>query len=197
MIRLDQVELATIAYWGYRTAVYAAFFYFILQAYRRGIAVFYDKRLKLTDTSDKDLVSWGITISVMFVLQWIDHLLHFSLIGLEMDYLLRRRLFYVIKLSLALFFIFIIIALHTLRGCTFSRLSRLSMYLVIPSATVNFMQLIFRGYLESEALRPWIVIVIVSVQICYFVAIFSYLAMQLFADYKRYIRGRKNDQEEC
>ncbi|WP_152614598.1 hypothetical protein [Pseudoalteromonas luteoviolacea] len=121
----------------------------------------------------------------LFVMQLIDHILQYSLVALDLDYVVRRRLFYFSRLFSIGIFIVSVVALHSLRGCSFSRYSRAIVYVLLPISTTTLIQLVLRGYLDIEVFRPWHRLVACISQLAYPIIIFSFIASQLYADFKQ------------
>ncbi|KID55661.1 hypothetical protein JF50_14775 [Pseudoalteromonas luteoviolacea] len=182
---VDFLIVSGVLYKGLQASLFIAFLYTLYVTRRRGYGFFCDRRHKLDNPADRDLVSWHITIVTLFVMQLIDHILQYSLVALDLDYVVRRRLFYFSRLFSIGIFIVSVVALHSLRGCSFSRYSRAIVYVLLPISTTTLIQLVLRGYLDIEVFRPWHRLVACISQLAYPIIIFSFIASQLYADFKQ------------
>ncbi|MBQ4834948.1 hypothetical protein [Pseudoalteromonas luteoviolacea] len=163
-------------------------FYFIYEIKRHDVSMFYDKSRELKSDDDKDLVSWGITFCVVYIMQFIDNPMHIAIIGLDMDYILRRRLFYLLKICTGLVIFFAIYALHALRGCSFSQATRFIYYIYLLLITVHFLQFILRGYMETNILSP---LYRANASLCYLYLTITILTLPISRLYRRWYTARK------
>ncbi|MDK2597244.1 hypothetical protein [Pseudoalteromonas obscura] len=152
---MPELELYNlIALRGFQVCVFSIAIYFAFVAKKKGIAFLYDKRFKLNSDYSIKLVSYWITFGVIFVLHLGDEQINYAIITADVDYIFRRRLFYLVRVWIVLMFLTSVYALHSLRGCPFSYTTRLVYYLSMLVATISFAQFILRGYLHTDILSP-------------------------------------------
>lgn len=165
-----------------------ALFYLIYEVKCHGAAIFYDRTIELKTETDKNLVSWGITFSILYIMQFADNPMNHAIIDLDVDYLFRRKLFYLMKMGFGLMFFISLYALHALRGCSFSRVTRSIFYLYTVLITIHFLQFILRGYIETDVLSP---LYRLNAMLSYFlvtITMLSHPVSQLYCRHKEKVR---------
>ncbi|KZN41064.1 hypothetical protein [Pseudoalteromonas luteoviolacea] len=142
---------------------------------KRGARIFFNTRYKLEGKDEHDYVSWSFTLLVFALFNYIDTAITASIISLDTDYLLRRKLFYLSKVFFFLLLYLSLYALHAMRSCSFSATARIAYYLGLIPITLYMFQLISRGYYD--------VTLISSVYFKLMISIYASLACVLYTYY--------------
>lgn len=186
MSLLTETELLnTIAFRGLQISLVLVFIYFVVTAKGQRVVRIYDKQFEIKTEQEQCFVSFWITFFCLFIHILIDEQVSNTIIAADLDYLLRRKIFYFLKLSCTLVFIVSIYAVHLLRRCPYSPATRVVFYISIPVASIFFVQLILRGYLEIEALVPlyhWLAIVQCFVLS---IVVLSYPVKEIYQSYRK------------
>ncbi|KZN32269.1 hypothetical protein N483_03730 [Pseudoalteromonas luteoviolacea NCIMB 1944] len=173
-----------VALRGLHLSVFCIAIYFAFVAKQKGIAFLYDKRFKLNSDDNIKLVSYWVTFGVIFVLLLGFDKINYAIITADLDYMFRRRLFYLVKVWIVLMFLASIYALHSLRGCPFSKSTRLIFYIYISIATLSFVQLVLRGYLHTDILMPAYRVFNAVHNVLISITLLSYPAKELYQSYR-------------
>ncbi|KZN62883.1 hypothetical protein N473_18380 [Pseudoalteromonas luteoviolacea CPMOR-1] len=159
---IETALLNAIVFRGLQISLVLALIYFVFTAKSQRVARIYDKRFELKTKQEQCFASFWITFFCLFIYILIDEQITNTIIAADLDYLLRRKLFYFFRICGVLMFLVSVYSLHSLRQCAFSPATRIAFYISIPVVSIFFLQLILRGYLEIEALVPlyrWLAIV--------------------------------------
>ncbi|OCQ22148.1 hypothetical protein A7985_10185 [Pseudoalteromonas luteoviolacea] len=143
------VELyANVAYIAVDVVLFISFVYLVFRVKETGIRVFYHRGYKLKSKRDHDFISWCFTLIVYTLFNYIDTIMTGLIISLDTDYLLRRKLFYLSKIFFFILLYVSLYALHVMRGCSFSMITRSAYCLGLIPITLYLIQLISRGYYD-------------------------------------------------
>ncbi|MDK2597245.1 hypothetical protein [Pseudoalteromonas obscura] len=185
MSQMPEMELYDfIALRGFHLSVFCIAIYFAFVAKKKGIAFLYDKRFKLDSDYNIKQVSYWITFGVIFVFHFSFDKINYAIITADLDYMFRRRLFYLVRVWIVLVFLASIYALHSLRGCPFSQTTRMIFYITISVATLSFVQLILRGYLHTDIFSPVYRGVTAVHNVLISITLLSYPAKELYQSYR-------------
>jgi len=149
--------------------------FIIIGIKQRGMRIFFNTQYKLSGKDEHDYVSWSYTLLVFALFNYIDTTITASIISLDTDYLLRRKLFYLSKIFFFLLLYLSLYALHAMRSCSFSATTRMAFYLGLLPITLYMIQLISRGYYD--------VTVISAVNYKLTISIYATLACVLYTYY--------------
>ncbi|ESP94570.1 hypothetical protein N483_03715 [Pseudoalteromonas luteoviolacea NCIMB 1944] len=141
-----------IAVRAYQLVVPVVFIYLIFMLKKKGVRFFYDRNQAVKTDSEKSLISWSITVWTIVMLYMTDGYVNQAILDADMDYLVRRRLFYFTKMCFLTAFMICIYTLHRLRNISFSQSTRVVLYSSTCNITMFFAQFILRGYLENDIL---------------------------------------------
>ncbi|KZN52961.1 hypothetical protein N476_09255 [Pseudoalteromonas luteoviolacea H33] len=148
------VLINLIVFYGFQISLFITLLYFLYELNRTGFSKLYDKSYELNSDFDKRFVSWSLTFIVIAILHFTDMPVNDAILDADMDQTLRRRLFYFLKMCFSFTSIVCIYVFHHLRGCPFSSTARNCIYVIIPTMTINFVELVSRGYLDVNSFIP-------------------------------------------
>jgi hypothetical protein len=126
---------------------------FLLYSFKQHrFELFFGGKSTLKKQSDHELHSCFLSSLAIIVFYTISGSLASYIIGLPLEVMQGRQVFYFAMVCNGVSFILVLYLLHAIRGCTFSATARLVTYLAFLTVLMNFAQLVLRGYLNSEIL---------------------------------------------
>ncbi|KZN38719.1 hypothetical protein [Pseudoalteromonas luteoviolacea] len=166
---------ANVAYIAVDVVLILSAVYIVFRVKETGVRVFFNRGYKLKGKREHDFISWCFTLLVYTLFNYIDTIITGLVISLETDYLLRRKLFYLSKIFFFILLYMSLYALHMMRGCSFSAVTRGAYYLGLIPITLYMVQLISRGYYDVN--------VITSVNFRFLISLYATISCVLFISY--------------
>lgn len=151
---VESVLANVVAHRGFQVSLLFALIYFIYDLIFRGVIKLHRKPCERKGEIDKRFLSWSITFFVVFILQFTDEPINSALIDADMEVMLRRRLFYFFKMCFGFTCIMSVYILHSLCRCVYSPATRYCIYILFTTMTINFIELVLRGFLNLNVFIP-------------------------------------------
>ncbi|CAH9060387.1 hypothetical protein PSECIP111854_02595 [Pseudoalteromonas sp. CIP111854] len=119
-----------------------------------GITLSFVHKSSLKTPQDHQIYSCFICAFLGPIFSLLGNQLAYDLIALSMEVIDRRQVFYVALMCHIFFFMLTAYIFHRLRGCRFSLIARICMYLMWLM-TMNYAQLVLRGYFDVNFLYEY------------------------------------------
>ncbi|WP_064435768.1 hypothetical protein [Pseudoalteromonas neustonica] len=129
------------------------------------LALFFGGQSNLNSTDDHTMHSCFIAALTVMVFHFVSSHLSQYILTIEMSKLELRQFFYFSMFSCSVAFSATLFFLHTIRGCTFSKVARICLYLAIAQAALQMMQFVMRGMLDNSTLSPFYSVAVVLLNI--------------------------------
>ncbi|WP_152086616.1 hypothetical protein [Pseudoalteromonas sp. A25] len=152
---------------GYEFAL--LLWFFVSQWSKYSWSLFYVRGKSFKSLEHHEMHSCFMTILCMFVFHvFASEIEQFFVSPLIADLNNKIKVFYISGMIIQFIYLIVIFSYHRARQCLFSRTTRVCMYTTIAVITLQFIQLIARGYVDYHAL---VMVYFVAVWICNIVAV--------------------------
>ncbi|MEZ7207152.1 hypothetical protein [Pseudoalteromonas sp. DY56-GL79] len=129
--------------------------YLLFKFKNRKWSLFFGGKSSLKTIQDHELHSCFLSALTVMVFHFISSNLAQHIVTIEgMEKLELRQFFYFSMFTCSMLFAFTLFGLHKIRGCSFSPTARRCLYITFLMTSLQLMQFVSRGMLDSDLLSP-------------------------------------------